>query len=83
MSNRSSSSTATPRKPLSEMTPDEIHAWIRVTRTALQKKMQRERAYLTRRAQRGLSTATDEAYEQDQLLEADLLVMLDEMEMSW
>lgn len=35
-----------PRKPLKEMTPDEIRAWIQQTRAALQRKMQRERAYL-------------------------------------
>jgi len=62
------------------MTPDEIRAWIRSTRAALRRKMQRERAYLDRRARRGRPTPTDEAYEQDQLLEADLLAMLDEME---
>lgn len=69
-----------PRKPLKEMTPDEIRAWIQQTRAALQRKMQRERAYLDRRAARGTYTPTDEAYEQDQLLEADLLALLDEME---
>ena len=68
------------RKPLGEMTPEEIRAWIRSTRTALQRKKQRERAYLDRRASLGRSTPTDETYEQDQLLEADLLAMLDEME---
>ena len=74
--------TATRRTPLNEMAPDEIRAWIRATRSALQQKKQRERAYLDRRARRGTSTPTDEAYEQDQLLEADLLAMLDEMEAS-
>lgn len=68
------------RKPLEHMTPDEIHAWINATRDALRRKMQRERAYLDRRAARGTHTPTDDAYEQDQVLEADLLAMLDEME---
>ncbi len=72
--------SARSRKPLSQMTPEEIHAWIQQTRDALQRKMRRERAYLDRRAARGTYTPTDEAYEQDQLLEADILTLLDEME---
>lgn len=70
------------RKPLRDMTPVEIRAWLQQTRDALQRKMQRERAYLDRRAARGTYTPTDEAYEQDQVLEADLLALLDEMEQS-
>jgi hypothetical protein len=70
------------RKQINEMTRDEMRAWIRATRTALQKKMQREQAYLDRRALRGTYTPTDEAYEQDQRLEADLLAILNEMEAS-
>ncbi len=72
--------TATRRTPLNGMPPDEIRSWIRASRSALQQKKQRERAYLDRRARHGTFTPTDEAYEQDQLLEADLLAMLDEME---
>ena len=68
------------RSPINQMTPDELRAWIGSTRAALQKKMARERAYLDRRAARGTHTPTDEAYESDQLLEADLLAMLDEFE---
>ena len=68
------------RPPINEMMPDELRAWIGYTRTALQKKIARERAYLDRRAARGTYTPTDEAYEADQLLEADLLAMLDEFE---
>ncbi len=68
------------RPPLKQMTPDEVRAWLEQTRQALQRKMQREREYLDRRARRGVHTPTDEAYEQDQLLEADLLRLLDEME---
>jgi len=62
------------------MSPEEVRAWLQQTRAALLRKMQRERAYLERRARRGVWTPTDEAYEADQELEADLLVLLDEME---
>jgi hypothetical protein len=68
------------RPPINEMTPEALHAWIQATRSALQQKMARERAYLDRRAKRGGYTPTDQAYEADQVLEADLLRMLDEME---
>jgi len=54
-----------------------MQVWIRQKRDALHQKMQRERAYLTRRAIRGIHTATDDAYEADQLLEADLLTLLE------
>lgn len=39
-----------------------------------------EQAYLARRAARGTHTPTDEAYEQDQALENELLALLDELE---
>ncbi|HLI06508.1 MAG TPA: hypothetical protein VKV40_08070 [Ktedonobacteraceae bacterium] len=68
------------RPSLAHMSTDETLSWIRATRAALARKMQRERAYLDRRAARGVATPTDEAYEQDQILEADLLTLLDEME---
>jgi hypothetical protein len=68
-----------PRKPLSAMNLDEQRAWIGTTRTALMRKMQRERAYLDRRAARGTYTPTEEAHEADQILEADLLALLDEL----
>ena len=68
------------RPPINTMTPQELRAWIAATRTALQQKMARERAYLDRRAARGMSTPTDQAYEADQLLEADLIALLDEFE---
>lgn len=68
------------RRSFAQMCPPEIAAWIASVRAALQEKMQRERAYLDRRATWGVSTPTDEAYEADQLLEADLLRLLDEME---
>lgn len=67
------------RPPVDAMTPADLAAWIARTRTQLSQKMQRERAYLDRRAKRGTHTPTDDAYEADQALEADLLALLDEM----
>jgi hypothetical protein len=77
-----SGSTTPPasRPALNEMTPGELRAWIGSTRAALERKKARERAYLDRRALRGTYTPTDEDYEADQLLEADLLDMLTEFE---
>ena len=69
------------RPPLESMTLDELRSWVRYTREVLQKKMQREQVYLARRASRGVRTPTDEAYEADAVLEADVLAMLDEMEL--
>jgi hypothetical protein len=74
--------TLTTHKPFKDMTPEEAHIWIAGIRARLQAKMQRERAYLDRRAKRGTHTPTDEAYAQDQILEAELLSMLDELERS-
>jgi hypothetical protein len=68
------------RKPLAEMTPDELRAWLSSTKEKLVAKMARERAYLNRRSARGTHTPTDEAYEADQVLEADLLAALEEMQ---
>ena len=68
------------RPPLEQMSPGELHTWIVVTHAALEKKMARERAYLDRRAARGVCTPTDEAYEADQQLEADLVALLEEFE---
>jgi hypothetical protein len=68
------------RPPINAMTSHQLRAWITATRTALQQKMARERAYLDRRAARGTYTPTDQAYEADQLLEADLVALLDEFE---
>ena len=64
----------------SQMTPDEMRRWLHDTRLALQRKMQREQAYLHRRARQGVHTPTDDAYEADQELEADLLALLEELE---
>ena len=68
------------RKPLSEMDATEALEWIADIRTRLKLKQAREQAYLTRRAARGTHTPTDEAYEQDQALENELLALLDELE---
>lgn len=76
----STRSTRPVRPPLEQMTPGELRTWIVVTRSALQQKMARERAYLDRRAARGTFTPTDEAYQADQLLEADLVALLEEFE---
>lgn len=72
--------TQKPRLPIEQMTPEEMRDWIQQTRDKLERKKKRERAYLDRRKARGTYTPTDEAYEQDQILEADLLEMLDEFE---
>jgi hypothetical protein len=74
------SSNTVARPAIDAMTPDELRAWIGSTRAALQKKKARERAYLDRRSARGTRTPTDEAFELDQVLQADLLDMLDEFE---
>jgi hypothetical protein len=67
------------RPLINQMSDDALHAWISTTRLSLQQKMTRERAYLDRRAARGTYTPTDDAYEADQELLADLLALLDEM----
>ena len=68
------------RQPLRQMTPAQVRLWLHTTREQLGRKMQSERAYLDRRAARQVHTPTDEAYEADQVLEADLLALLDEIE---
>ncbi len=68
------------RKPIAEMTPDELRVWLTSMRERLTTKMARERAYLDRRAARGTHTPTDDAYEADLLLETDLMRLLEEME---
>jgi hypothetical protein len=64
-------------KPLENMTHEEGIAWLIGMRERLSRKQQREQNYLSRRAARGTHTPTDEAYEQDQVLEAELLMLLD------
>lgn len=70
----------TTHKRLDEMTPGEGRIWIHGIRERLQQKVQREHAYLDRRAARGVHTPTDEAYENDQQLEAELLALLEGLE---
>jgi len=70
----------TTHKRLDEMTPSEGRIWIQGVRERLQQKVQRERAYLDRRAAHGVHTPTDEAYENDQRLEAELLALLEGLE---
>ena len=80
---RQQATAATPKRPpIHQMSLDELQTWIRTTRAALQKKLARERAYLERRAARGIHTPTDEAYDADQPLLADFIALLDEMEAS-
>jgi hypothetical protein len=64
-------------KSLDTMTTEEGIAWLIGMKERLERKQQRERNYLDRRAKRGTYTPTDEAYEQDQVLETELLALLD------
>jgi len=66
--------------PLATLDLTDQLAWIAERRAQLQKKQQRERAYLDRRAARGAHTPTDDAYEADALLEDELLEALDLLE---
>jgi len=65
---------------LDAMTPEEALFFLSKVRKRLLRKMARERASLDRRAARGIHTTTDEAYEDDQQLEQDLLAILDLIE---
>ena len=67
---------------LEDMAPQEARPWIRSMRERLQQKMQRERAYLDRRAAHGIHTPTDDAYKADQVLESELLMLLEGLEHS-
>jgi hypothetical protein len=71
--------TLTTHKPLSDMTPEEGVAYLGQLMERLRRKQQRERAYLDRRAARGTHTPTDEVYEQDQVLENELLSLLEDL----
>jgi hypothetical protein len=71
--------TLTYHKPLMDMSRQEAQTWITDIRARLERKMQRERAYLDRRAARGTRTPTDEAYEADQVLESELVVILNDL----
>ena len=68
--------TFTTHKRFDEMTKGEGQVWLQGLRERLEHKMQRERDYLDRRAARGMHTPTDEAYKQDQQLEAELVALL-------
>src|SRR5262249_52775507 len=54
MRRKSQQASVPGRKRLNEMTSEEVRAWIGQTRERLLRKMQRERAYLDRRARRGV-----------------------------
>ncbi len=68
------------RKSFESMTEQEALQHIRELRLKLLAKQQREKAYLARRASRGIHTPTDDAYESDQELEDDLLALLSNVE---
>lgn len=76
---RPTTPTLTYHKPLAELSPQETITWLESLRGWLGKKQQRERAYLDQRADRGIHTPTDEAYEADQERETELLLLLDEL----
>ncbi len=59
------------------MTPEEGREWLQGIHERLTRKMQRERVYLDRRAARGTHTPTDDAYEDDQGLEQELLSLIE------
>ncbi|GHO94814.1 hypothetical protein KSF_048620 [Reticulibacter mediterranei] len=65
------------QKHLDTMTVEEGIAWLMGMKERLTSKQQRERRYLDRRAARGTQTPTDDAYEQDQVLESELLALLE------
>lgn len=80
---RPSSPPPVTRKPLKDMTPDEVRTWLTATRAALQEQYQRTQGYLDHRAARGIHTPTDDDLERDQLLASDLLLLLDELEQTF
>ncbi len=65
------------QKSLDSMTLEEGISWLSGMKERLTAKQQRERRYLDRRAKQGTHTPTDDAYEQDQVLESELLALLD------
>jgi hypothetical protein len=69
----------TMHRSLADMSADDLRAWLEGLQSRLVAKQQRERAYLDRRAKRGTHTPTDDAYEEDQRLEDELLALLDEL----
>ncbi len=69
----------TTHKPLVDLTPDEAMLYLEQLRARLIQKQQRERAYLDRRAARGIHAPTDEVYEADQVLEGEILALFDDL----
>ena len=63
-------------KPFANMTPPELRQWLQEMEAYLQRKVQREQEYLNYRARQGRRTPTDEVYEQDILVEKDILEFL-------
>lgn len=62
--------------PFGTMSFEEMQAWLHGTIVKLERKKKREKDYLDRRAARGTHTPTDNAYEDDQVLETELLEFL-------
>jgi hypothetical protein len=66
-------------KLFDEMTPQQGVLYLQELRDRMARKQQRERAYLDRRAARGTHTPTDDAYEEDQRLESEVISFLNEL----
>jgi hypothetical protein len=67
------------RPSLDEMSEEEARAYVHELRTRLQHKQQRERAWLDRRARKGVHMRTDDDYEADQQLEYELVALLEKL----
>ncbi len=67
------------RKKLQDMKPNEVTQYTWDLHRRLAAKKQRERDYLDRRASRGTHTPTDDVYENDQILEDEILSILEEL----
>lgn len=67
------------RKRLDEMDEHEAVAYTEQLMERLRKKQAREKNYLDGRARRGIRRPTDELYEQDQILEDEILAVLGEV----
>jgi hypothetical protein len=66
-------------KALADMSREEGKTWLEGIQARLVAKQRREKTYLERRAGRGTHTPTDEAYEGDQILEDELLLLLQDL----
>ena len=73
------STTENTHQALDEMSLAERQRYLRDLHMRLSQKRVRERAYLDRRAKRGVQTPTDEVYEADQQLETELLALLEKL----